>query len=93
MEQAHLWARVYGRVQGVYFRYFVQDIARNSGLTGCVRNLPSSDALEVEAEGDRLQLENLVEQLKIGPPAAQVKKVEVNWSDYSGQLTQFRITY
>ena len=93
MEQAHLWARVYGRVQGVYFRYFVQDIARNSGLTGYVRNLPGSDSIEVEAEGDRLQLENLLEQLKIGPPAAQVKKVEVNRSDYSGRFSDFRIAY
>ena len=93
MEQARLQARVYGRVQGVYFRYFVQDIARRSGLKGYVRNLPSSDAVEVEAEGDRQQLEKLVEQLKIGPPAAQVKEVEISWSDYSGQFNEFRVMH
>jgi len=93
MEQARLSARAYGRVQGVYFRYFVQDIARKSGLTGYVRNLPGNDAIEVEAEGDRQQLEKLVEQLKIGPPAAQVKKVDLNWSDYSGKFDEFRITH
>jgi len=93
MEQVHLSVRVYGRVQGVFFRYFAQDIARRLGLKGYVRNLSNGDAVEVEAEGDRQQLENLVEQLKIGPPAARVKKVEINWSDYSGQFNDFRITY
>ena len=93
MEQAHLQAQVYGRVQGVYFRYFVQDIARRAGLKGYVRNLPGNDVVEVEVEGDKQQLEKLVEQLKIGPPAARVKKVEISWSDYSEQFTEFRITY
>ena len=93
MEQAHLSARVYGRVQGVFFRYFVQDVARRSGLKGYVRNLSNSDAVEVEAEGNRQQLENLAQQLKTGPPSARVKEVEINWSDYSGQFNNFKIRY
>jgi len=90
---AHLKALVYGRVQGVFLRYFVRDTARNLGLNGCVRNLPRRDIVEVQAEGDKRQLEKLIQQLKIGPPGAQVKKVEVNWSDYSGQFSTFSISY
>ena len=93
MEQAHLSVRVYGGVQGVFFRYFVQDMARRFGLKGYVLNLPTGDAIEVEAEGDRQLLDKLVEQLKIGPPAARVEKVEVSWSDFSGQLSSFKIRY
>jgi acylphosphatase len=93
MAEAHILVRVYGRVQGVCFRYFTHDAARRLGLTGYVRNLPSYDAVEVEAEGDEQQLEKLLEQLKIGPPGARVKKVEVNWSAYSGQFTNFSIKY
>lgn len=89
---AHLKALAYGRVQGVFLRYFVQDTARNLGLNGCVRNLPRRDIVEVQAEGDKQQLEKLIQQLKIGPPGAQVKKVEVNWSDYSGQFSTFSIS-
>jgi len=93
MKQAHLSVRIYGHVQGVFFRYFAQDIARRLGLKGYVRNLSNGDAVEVEAEGNKQQLEKLVEQLKIGPPAARVKKVETNWSDYTGQFDEFRIRY
>lgn len=93
MELAHLSARVYGRVQGVYFRYFIQDIARRFELNGYVCNLSNGGAVNVEAEGESQQLEKLVEQLRIGPPAAKVNKVEINWSDYSGQFDDFIIRY
>jgi len=92
-EMACFSAKVYGRVQGVFFRYFVKNVAKNLGLKGYVRNLPSGDAVEVQAEGAKQQLEKLVEQLKIGPRGAWVKRVEVNWSGYSGEFTDFSIRY
>ena len=92
-EMARLSAKVYGRVQGVFFRYFVKNAAKNLGLKGYVRNLPRGDAVEVQAEGDKQQLEKLIEQLKIGPPGAWVKRVEVDWSGYSGEFTDFSIRY
>jgi acylphosphatase len=90
---AHLSTTVYGRVQGVNFRYFVRNVARRLGLKGCVRNLPSGDAVEVQAEGERPQLNKLLEQLRVGPPGAWVEKVEIDWSDYSGQFTDFSVRY
>ena len=93
VDKALLSATVYGRVQGVYFRYFVRNIARELGLKGYVRNLPSGNAVEVRAEGEKRQLDRLLEQLKVGPPGAVVKKVEIDWSDYSGQFDDFSIKY
>jgi len=92
-DMARLSATVYGRVQGVYFRYFVRNIARELGLKGYVRNLGSGDAVEVQAEGEKSQLDRLLEQLKVGPPGAWVKRVEIDWSAYSGQFTNFSIRY
>jgi acylphosphatase len=92
-DTAHLSATVYGRVQGVYFRYFVRNIARKLGLKGYVCNLASGDAVEVQAEGEKLQLNKLLEQLKVGPPGAWVKGVEIDWSDSSGQFTDFSVRY
>ena len=92
-QTAHLSAKVYGRVQGVFFRYFVRDAARILGLKGYARNFPSGDTVEVQAEGDKQQLEKLVEQLKIGPPGAWVERVEAIWSDYLGQFSNFDIRY
>ncbi len=92
-EMVHLSAKVYGRVQGVYFRYFVQHAAKNLRVKGYVRNLATGDAVEIQAEGDKQQLDKLIEQLKIGPPGAWVKRVETNWSDYSGKFNNFSIRY
>jgi acylphosphatase len=92
-DMAHLSATVYGRVQGVYFRYFVRNVARNLGLEGYVRNLASGDAVEIKAEGENRQLDRLLEQLKTGPPGARVKRVEIDWSDYTGQFDNFSIRY
>ena len=90
---ARLSATVYGRVQGVFFRYFVRNVAEELGLKGYVRNLASGDAVEVQAEGEKRQLNKLLGQLKVGPPGAQVEKVEVKWADYSGQFDDFIVRY
>jgi acylphosphatase len=92
-DMARLSITVYGRVQGVYFRYFVRNVARNLGLKGYVRNLASGDAVEIKAEGQKPQLDELMEQLKVGPPGARVKRVEIDWSGYTGQFDNFGIRY
>lgn len=92
-EMSHISATVYGRVQGVLFRSFAQNVARNLGLKGYARNLTSGNAVEVQAEGDKQQLERLVEYLKIGPSSARVERVDVDWSGYSGRFTDFDIRY
>jgi len=85
-------ATVYGRVQGVFFRTFVEEHAQQLGLRGYVRNLPSGD-VEVVAEGERERVEKLVEYLKMGPPAAIVARVVVSWSEYTGNYSSFRVGY
>jgi len=84
---------VYGYVQGVFFRDFASRRARELGLTGYVRNLRDIEAVEVQAEGERKQLEKLIGYLKVGPPTARVTKVVTNWSEYTGSYSGFRIRY
>ena len=90
---AALQAKVYGQVQGVFFRAFTQEQATRLGLTGYVRNLPREAAVEVWAEGDRAKLEMLIGYLKLGPPRARVTKVITNWSEYTGSYSGFGIRY
>lgn len=89
---ASLHAIVRGRVQGVFFRAFVQSRAKALGLTGYVRNLQSG-AVEVQAEGDKRKLEELLKSLYQGPPAARVEKVEASWSDYSDDFPSFSVKF
>jgi acylphosphatase len=89
---ASLQATVHGRVQGVFFRDFVARYARELKLTGYVRNLRDG-SVEVCAEGERPQLEKLVEHIKVGPPHARVREVITRWSEYTGNYTGFRVGY
>ena len=92
-EQACLHALVYGVVQGVNFRYFVLGHARDLGLSGYVRNLYPEGTVEVKAEGQREQLEQLLRHLEQGPLGAWVERVEANWSEYSGAYSRFEIRF
>ncbi len=83
---------LYGYVQGVFFRAFASERATQLGLTGYVRNL-SRGTVEVNAEGERKQLDRLIGYLKNGPPSAKVEKVVTNWSEYTGSYSRFSIRY
>jgi acylphosphatase len=89
---ASFHAMITGTVQGVYFRAFVEQHAQALSLTGYVRNVTHSGGVEVEAEGEKAKLEQLIEQLYQGPRAARVDKVDVRWGAYSGRFPDFRIT-
>ncbi|MDD5470162.1 MAG: acylphosphatase [Candidatus Peribacteraceae bacterium] len=67
--------KVFGRVQGVFFRSETEERARELGVTGWVRNCEDA-TVEVHAEGTEEQLSQLEEWLRRGPPAAQVEQVE-----------------
>ncbi|MCS6950466.1 MAG: acylphosphatase [Armatimonadota bacterium] len=85
-------ATVSGRVQGVGYRAFVLRYARALGLSGSVRNLPSGQ-VEVVAEGDEQQLQQLLTLLRQGPPAARVTEVSVQWGEATGADSDFRIAW
>lgn len=67
--------RILGRVQGVGFRWFTREEARELGLSGRVRNLPDG-SVEVVAVGNRAALESLRERLREGPPGGRVQEIE-----------------
>ncbi|MBI2820527.1 MAG: acylphosphatase [Acidobacteria bacterium] len=72
-KQARLFY-VEGRVQGVGFRFFVEDEANRLGLCGYVRNLYDG-RVEVYALGEEVSLERLRSRLEQGPPGSRVERV------------------
>ena len=85
-----LHAVVEGHVQGVGFRYFVQDFAEKHGLKGWVRNREDRE-VEVYAEGSHAELSMLLDALYQGPGSAIVTKVDFDWSTADGRQTRFSI--
>jgi len=64
-----------GRVQGVGFRWFTRQVARELGLRGRVRNLPDG-RVEVEVAGGSEPLEAFRDRLRQGPQGARVTGLE-----------------
>jgi len=73
---------VSGRVQGVSFRYFTQDIARNLGIVGWCRNMRDGK-VEIVSYGEKTILEKFLGYVKQGPPASQVIDAQIEWKTVS----------
>ena len=81
-----------GLVQGVGFRYFVSQTARRLKLNGFVKNLFNGDVLTV-VEGPKVIVEDLFNQIKIGPMHAQVNKANINWLKNKNEFNDFEVRY
>lgn len=65
---------VRGRVQGVGFRYFARDNARDCGVLGWVRNCWDG-SVEAAAQGESDAVERFVERLTKGPRLGHVESI------------------
>jgi len=83
---------VSGVVQGVNFRYYTIACARNLKLRGWVRNLPDG-RVEAEAVGDKGRIDDLIRQLRVGPPASHVTGVDVQWLTEDPDYKSFEVRY
>ncbi len=92
MPKARAHVYISGRVQGVFFRYETRYHAQKVGVKGWVRNLPDG-RVEAVFEGEKEDIEYLIEFCKRGPPGARVDHVEVRWEPYRGEFKDFKIRY
>lgn len=72
-----------GSVQGVFFRKFIEDKAKELGLKGFARNL--NDArVEVVVEGRDEKVNDMVEICRKGPTNSVVKNIETQEIKHQG---------
>ena len=81
---------VSGRVQGVYFRMFTQNKAKQFGIKGYARNLPDG-RVEIIAEADNNSIEKLIQWCHKGPVTARVDHVEMTELESDEVFTSFEI--
>lgn len=79
-----------GRVQGVGFRMFAQDVASIEGVHGYVRNLPDA-RVEVFVEGDQASVDRVERAMRRGPSSARVESFDVEPATGTGRATGFHI--
>jgi acylphosphatase len=81
---------VSGMVQGVGYRFFTQRVAEELKVSGWVRNLPDG-RVQVEAEGPRARVEELLARLRVGPRLSSVTDVAVTWKAAGGMARGFTV--
>jgi len=86
------YAKVYGRVQGVGYRYFVKEKAQSLDIFGYVKNLKDG-SVEVLAQGREENLQKLIEELKKGPFLARVDKLDIVFRKPLNIFYNFRIEH
>ena len=69
-----------GKIQGVGFRYWMQNLAINNNISGWVRNKLSGD-VEALIIGQEKAVQKLIKQCKIGPSSSTVQNIQIN--DYN----------
>lgn len=81
--------KVYGRVQGVFFRDSTRDRAIAHGVSGWARNVRDG-SVEAVLEGEPEAVECVVRFLHTGPSQADVDRIDVDDEEPEG-LTGFSI--
>ncbi len=82
--------KVYGKVQGVFFRYSAKELADRLGVKGFAKN-NFDGTVEVLAEGNDTEVNQIVEFCKQGPEMSRVEKIELKEEKVRGDYDKFEI--
>lgn len=75
--------RIYGRVQGVGYRNWLQEEALELQISGWVRNR-TDGTVEAVLHGEAARVDDLIRACHRGPPLARVDKVLSEPAEYGG---------
>ncbi len=83
---------LFGRVQGVGFRYFVESIASKYDISGYVRNT-FNGKVEVVCQGEEEDLKQFINEVKKGPAFSVVTDVKIEEIKDSKKYSIFDIKF
>lgn len=81
---------IYGKVQGVWYRKFVETNALKAGIMGWVQNEPDGSVTARVEHNDEEQLEHLMALCAEGPEHSKVERIEIKHVPFTG-FTDFMI--
>ncbi len=88
-KQVHLY--YIGRVQGVGFRFTSEDIARDLGITGWVKNLRDG-RVEVIAEAEEDKLKDFLTRIN-KYFSRYIQDTDIEWLAATGEFKDFEIRF
>jgi acylphosphatase len=68
--------RIFGRVQGVFFRQWAVNQARALGISGWIRNAPDG-SVEAHVAGNADAVATMIADMRTGPSQARVEDLTV----------------
>ena len=89
VKRAHVF--ISGRVQGIFFRSYIQRKALMLDISGWVRNT-EDDKVECVFEANRGRIQSMLEYCRQGPDGAKVEEVKVVEEKPKGEIG-FKIVY
>ena len=87
----HLNIKIFGQVQGIFFRYSAQQKATEFGVNGFARN-EDDGTVYIEVEGEEEPLKKFLEWCGGGPLLAKVEKVERTGGEIKN-FSEFKIAH
>ena len=82
--------KIYGQVQGVFFRMSAKHEADKLGLVGWARN-NDDGSVEILASGEKKKLKEFIAWCKDGPEMAKVDRIEDSWSVEEEDFSSFEV--
>ena len=92
MVQKRIHIFIAGRVQGVFFRQSTRVIAIKNNVNGFVRNLDDG-RVEIVAEGEQQNINNLATWCKTGPANSRVDEFELSEENSTSEFENFEVRY
>lgn len=82
--------KIYGRIQGVFFRQQSKEQAKKFNLFGFAKN-EKDGSVTIELEGEDNDILEFIKWAKKGPELAEVKDIKINYEDNPLEFTDFKI--
>lgn len=92
MAAKRLNIKIYGRVQGVNFRWRAEEKAKEFGIVGWIRNT-GDGGVECVVEGAKEDLDKFLEWCQSGPRFARISDIQIGWEEPTGEFNNFQIRY
>lgn len=87
----HLNIKIFGRVQGIFFRYEAVKKAKQLNIKGFVKNEPDGRTVYIEAEAEEENLKEFLKWCEKGPFLARVEKTEFEFQEKIKNFPAFKI--
>lgn len=79
--------KIFGKVQGIGYRWFIMETANKRRLSGWVRNLDDGN-VECCVGGIKEEIDKFIEEIKTKHPCAIINKVEITKIDNNIELPE-----